>query len=916
MRITPLLACVLVLAAGCRDDGTGPSENRAASIRLSQTAAPLDDGATLQLTAEPLDRGGRALPAGTVRLAWSTSDEAIATVADGLVTGRRPGEAKITATAGSASASAQVTVRPVPQALGAVSGAAQEGVAGMPAPQEIVVLLTDRHGGGVPGVAVEFVAVQGGGTVSPASAQTDEKGRARAAWTFGRAAGVNAVEARVVGRSLAPAVFAATAKAGAPARLEKLAGDAQQGAAASQLPLPLVVRVTDANGNPVAGASVAWRCSYGGSAAPAVSVTDVSGEARATWLLGPGAGAQAVEARVEGSEAAAVQFSANAGVGAAARLEMVSGDNQEATVTRPLPEPIVVRVVDAPGNPLPGIKISWKLFYGGGTVAPPESMTDAQGYARATWTLGTIMAHHRLEVRAVEPALPPVTFTALARVGPAASVAAFRGDGGGVPVGTTLRVELVARVTDAHGNPVPGAPVAWSGGSRLGGFSLTEAATDTLGLARALWAPGTVAGQDEAVASAAGAAARFRVRALPGPAATMRIVPPPSEQQPAGLRVPLAGGLPLGVAAKDAFGNDVVGPAVAWSSSRPEVAAVSTEGMVAGVARGLAVVRAESGHASDTVAVEVDTWRRYRATDLGARFVPADLNDGGQVVGKVVAPEGSYAALWDDGRLVEIGKSLPRPSEATAINESGEVAGSYPLPLPPPSEHLKASVAFRWQAGRVTTLPNRCYYTLMFNSACTRTAVDIDERGDVLTQEGLVWSYADTLVLFTSQAYNPWWNLRAVGITDDGRVAATWSQPAPGFPGTPTSHPVWWTRTDTTGFLDDEASYPTDVSGQGWVVGNSSRGGWLFRNGAVSWISGHRAAPGRNSTVIAVNGRGQVLADAGGYFVWENGRASYVDVVDSPGPLEGLTEINNEGQIVGVIRVDGQWRGVLLTPVP
>src|SRR5688500_1240496 len=89
MRITHLLACVLLLAAGCRDEGTGPSGNHVASIRLSQTAAPLDDGATLQLTAEPLDRGGRVLPAGTVRLAWSSSDEAVATVADGLVTGRR-----------------------------------------------------------------------------------------------------------------------------------------------------------------------------------------------------------------------------------------------------------------------------------------------------------------------------------------------------------------------------------------------------------------------------------------------------------------------------------------------------------------------------------------------------------------------------------------------------------------------------------------------------------------------------------------------------------------------------------------------------------------------------------------------------------------------------------------------------------
>ncbi|HEU0076168.1 MAG TPA: Ig-like domain-containing protein, partial [Longimicrobiaceae bacterium] len=785
----------------------------------------------------------------------------------------------------------------------------------------IAVLLTDRHGGGVPGVAVEFVVVQGGGSVTPASAQTDAQGRARGAWTFGRAAGLNAVEARVVGRSLAPAVFAAKAKVGPPARLEKLAGDAQQGAAASQLPLPLVVRVVDANGNPVAGASVAWRCTSGGSHAPDVSVTDVAGEARATWMLGPGAGVQAMEARVEGSEAAPVQFSANAGVGAAARLEKVSGDLQEAVVTSQLPQPIVVRVVDAPGNPLPGVKVSWKLFYGGGTVAPAESVTDAQGYARATWTLGTIMAHHRLEVRAVDLALPPLTFTALARVGPAAGVAAFRGDGGGVPVGTTLRVELVARVTDAHGNPVPGVPVAWSGGSRLGGFSRTEPATDTLGLARALWAAGTTAGEDEAAASIAGASARFRVRALPGPAATLRIVPRPTELQPTGVRVPLGGSTQLGVTAADEFGNAVPEPTVRWTSSQPGVATVSPSGLAGGVSRGLAVIRAESGHAEDTLTVDVDRWQRYRVTDLGRRLTPLTLNDRGQVVGYVTEVEGEYAVLWDNGRLVEIGRSLPRPSKAAAINERGEVAGSYRQTFPSTSEWRTGNVAFRWQAGQiVATLPHRCRNILGLSKiACQRTAVDINERGDVLTDEGVVWTYTGTLELLTSQYFNRIWSLYGVGISDDGRVAATWTSWTDWYSYEPyLTRAVWWSVTDTTAIVPfDDSTRVSDVSGRGWVVGSSrTGGGWLQRDGALVWISGPRAVPGSVGSAISVNDRGQVLANAGGYFVWENGRATYVDMVGYSAQSYRFREMNNVGQIIGDAEVDGVQRGILLTPVP
>lgn len=895
MRISSLLVCALVLASGC-DDGTGPSEARVASIRLSQTAAPLDDGATLQLTAEPLDRGGRALPAGTVRLAWSSSDEAVATVADGLVTGRRPGEARITATAGAASASAQVTVRPVPAALGAAAGAAQEGVAGMAAPQEIVALVTDRHGGGVPGVAVEFVVVRGGGTVVPASAQTDAQGRARAAWTLGNAAGENVVEARAAGRALAPALFAAVGKAGAPARLEKLSGDAQQSAAASQLPLPLVVRVADAHGNPVAGASVSWRSSHGGSAAPAVSVTDAAGEARATWLLGPGAGEQAVEARVEGSAAAPVQFGARAGVGAAARLEKTGGDGQEAMVTSPLPEPMVVRAVDAPGNPVPGVRVAWKLFYGGGTVAPPESVTDAQGYARATWTLGTIMAHHRLEVRMVDAALPPVTFTAFARVGAAANLAKHGGDAQESEVGYTLTTPLVVRATDAHGNPVPGVPVQWSG---TGSMKSAESETDTLGLARGTWVLGTTAGAQTMSATAAGKTVSFTASARQGPARAVKV-------SPDALFLPPGESAQLEVDLTDLFGNvgDGRGRGITWSSSSPAVAAVSASGLVRAVSVGDAVVTATGDGVSGSTRVTVG---RVSVRDLGADLRSSfdinssyysevfGINEAGDAVGYgSFLSSSNRAFLWKrGGETIDLGDLSPRLNsytQAWAINAAGQIVGSSNL------DDYRTH-AFLWQNGRMIDLAPDSYHSVAH--AINDAGQVVGEmrsflgenhaflwRGGVLTDLG-------TLAGFSSNAR---------GINSAGQVVG-YSRARDGE-----LHAFLWQNgvMRDLGTLGGRFSWALGINDAGQVVGfsavaNGDTHAFLWQNGVMTDLG---TLGGRSSRAFAISADGIIVGssstaagDDEHAFYWVGG--AMIDLGTLGGPRSSARGINAAGQIVG-----------------
>src|SRR6185503_8955636 len=66
-----------------------------------------------------------------------------------------------------------------------------------------------------------------------------------------------------------------------------------------KLPLPLTVRVTDAQDHNVSGAEVAWSTSHG-SLSASTSVSNVDGLASAEWTLGPLAGIQTATGTVTG----------------------------------------------------------------------------------------------------------------------------------------------------------------------------------------------------------------------------------------------------------------------------------------------------------------------------------------------------------------------------------------------------------------------------------------------------------------------------------------------------------------------------------------------------------------------------------------------------------------------------------------
>lgn len=49
---------------------------------------------------------------------------------------------------------------------------------------------------------------------------------------------------------------------------------------------------------------------------------------------------------------------------------------------------LIVRAVDPSGGPREGVTATWTVRRGGGSIAPLAETTDADGYARAVWTLG------------------------------------------------------------------------------------------------------------------------------------------------------------------------------------------------------------------------------------------------------------------------------------------------------------------------------------------------------------------------------------------------------------------------------------------------------------------------------------------------------------------------------------------------
>ena len=374
-----------------------------------------------------------------------------------------------------------------------VSGTNQAGSTGTMLAEPLVVRVTDSRDRPVADREVVFEVLAGeGGSVTPETALTDSDGRASVRWILGETEGTQRVQAMVVGELDLATSFTASAGAGVAARVERVRGSGQTAIAGSTLPESLVVRTLDAADRPVAGITVTWTPSGGGSVSAPATVTGPDGTAGIRRTLGPAAGAQGTTATVAGAAGSPIEFTATAAVGEAGSLRLEVQPAATAQSGLAFSRQPQVQLVDANGNTVArsGLAITAELVSGpsgASLTGSATASTNDQGLAVFS-NLGISGASGTYQLNFTGANVTGVlSENILLSAGSATKLAIVTQPSSAANTGVTFDRQPVLRIVDAIGNPVASANVtvtaaiASGTGTLQGTLSVT---TDASGVAR------------------------------------------------------------------------------------------------------------------------------------------------------------------------------------------------------------------------------------------------------------------------------------------------------------------------------------------------------------------------------------------------------------------------------------------------
>ncbi|MYG50020.1 MAG: hypothetical protein F4164_11820 [Gemmatimonadales bacterium] len=341
-----------VLSCGDDSVGPGPSPPPSPPVPASVTVTPAGTtlaalGATVQLSAEVRDRNGQAM-AGAV-VAWSSGNASVAMVdATGLVTAAANGTATLTATAGSASGTAEVTVAQEVSAV-AVTPAADTLLAGDTL--RLSADATDANGHAVTGASFAWLS-------SDASvAGVDESGLVKAV-----AAGTAVVTAASSG---VPGSAELVVVAPAPAAVAVRPDTVRFTALGESVQLSAEVR--DQAGRTMEGVAVSWS-----SADVSVATVDSLGVAIA---VGPGATTVlAAAGEATGQAVALVMQSVGSVMVSPTAATIVLGDTLRLTA----------EALDENGHRVAGAALSWSSSDAGVARVDDTGLVEAVALGTAT----------------------------------------------------------------------------------------------------------------------------------------------------------------------------------------------------------------------------------------------------------------------------------------------------------------------------------------------------------------------------------------------------------------------------------------------------------------------------------------------------------------------------------------------------
>lgn len=276
-----------------------------------------------------------------------------------------------------------------------------------------------------------------------------------------------------------------------PAAIVVASGNNQTGWAGQPLAAPLVVRVNDKGGDPVADVTVTFAVTAGGgSVQVATAISNAQGRASTAWTMGTTVGSlNSVTATADGLTNSPLGFNATVEAAPAVTATIVQGDNQTADVGSTLSTQVRVEFQDAFGNLATSQPVTWQVTGGGGSIVATAIQTDDSGLASADWTLGyQLGTGHTLSAR-VGSVTAILAASATLSTGSTLAIASGNNQTG--IAGQALAAPVSVRVQTATAHNVSNVPVDWTVETGGGGVAQTSTLTNVSGLATVSWTLGS-----------------------------------------------------------------------------------------------------------------------------------------------------------------------------------------------------------------------------------------------------------------------------------------------------------------------------------------------------------------------------------------------------------------------------------------
>lgn len=560
------------------------------------------------------------------------------------------------------------------------------GQAGMTLATSLVIKVTDGSAGagnGVPGHSVRFVVTKGGGMFSTGrndtTVTTDQLGVAQVKWTLGGVIGTNSQEVTATatngGAPLegSPVKFVASVIPGPPS------AEGSEVVATSPIPADgatksqVKVYVRDRFGNPLSGKAVTLNISPVGSyfIDQPTRLTNSQGLVTGAFAS-KSAGKKTVTAKVldtgtDLTNGATVEVTPLS----ASQMFLDSGHNQTCNTQAAVVKPLRVKVADVNGNGVPNHEVKFSVVSGGGRIYEPAPIiTDADGFASATFIGGTGIGQSQIWAESKGLARSPIIFLANVVISVARNLQEVSGNAQKAQVGQMLPQPLVVRVTDKDGRPVYGIAVRFDvtfGGGTLSDRTSLLIDTNEFGEARVNWRLGPSAGPQTVRVSSSGLTGSpidFRAEAVSGRAEKMVIYSGQYGSGDVGGNSP-----PVCVRVMDNSGNGVDGVEVLFELVRGTGSLSSSAAVPV-----LQTTTREGGFACATVTFDQYTgWRQVRATSSGLRGSPVTF----YVYGRALAAQTMKMIERTNNQRGTKGKQLNFPLQVFVQDRLGNPVPNF-----------------------------------------------------------------------------------------------------------------------------------------------------------------------------------------------------------------------------------------------